>query len=157
MQDLFPNMESLPEDSLAKIYQLLENEQDWQENGVVYSGKSADYLKKLDRKILSSKMCPVYFPQMEEKIWPLSLKRWLNSGIAWDGECLMLNTLEYPNAAVESSLSEVLETEGSHLSKYSLSQKAAEGILRRANRRGKTLPQPLQKALEIVSGGTDQK
>jgi hypothetical protein len=63
----------------------------------------------------------------------------------------MLNTLEFPNAVVESSLSDVLETQGEHLKKYSLSQKAAQGILRRAGRRGKQLPEPLQKALEQVS------
>ncbi len=36
----------------------------------------------------------------------------------------MLNTSEFPNDAVESSLSDVLETQGDHLKKYSLSQKA---------------------------------
>jgi hypothetical protein len=47
-------------------------------------------------------------------------------------------------------LSDVLEIQGEHLKKYSLSQKAAQGILRRAGRRGKQLPEPLQKALEDV-------
>lgn len=64
----------------------------------------------------------------------------------------MLNTSEFPNAAVESSLSEVLETQGEHLKKYSLSARAAQGILRRANRREKTLPTVLQRALEYVVG-----
>jgi DNA (cytosine-5)-methyltransferase 1 len=63
-----------------------------------------------------------------------------------DGECLMLNTSEYPSAGVESSsLADVLLTQA--LPKYSLSQKACEGILRRANKRGKTLPEKLQAAL----------
>ena len=62
----------------------------------------------------------------------------------------MLNTLESPNAVVASSLSDVLETQGEHLKKYSLSAKAAQGILRRASRRGKNLPKPLQRALEDV-------
>jgi len=44
-----------------------------------------------------------------------------------------------------SSLADVLLAEA--LPKYSLSQKACEGILRRANKRGKTLPPALQKAL----------
>jgi hypothetical protein len=63
----------------------------------------------------------------------------------------MLNTSEFPNAAVECSLSDVLETQGDHLKKYSLSPKAAAGILRRASRREKTLPIQLQKALEKVA------
>jgi hypothetical protein len=35
--------------------------------------------------------------------------------------------------------------------KYFLSAKAAQGILRRANKRGKTLPTPLQEALESTA------
>ena len=81
----------------------------------------------------------------------LSLRRWSNAGIASPGGYLMLNTLEYHNAGVECSLSDVLEVQGEHLRKYSLSAKAASGILRRANRRGKTLPERLQVALESVA------
>jgi hypothetical protein len=40
---------------------------------------------------------------------------------------------------------------GEHLQKYSLSAKAAQGILRRANKRGKVLPDQLQKALEHIA------
>ena len=77
----------------------------------------------------------------------LFLKRWSNAGIASPGGYLMLNTLEYHNAGVECSLSAILETQGDHLKKYSLSAKAAQGILRRASRREKTLPEKLQIAL----------
>jgi hypothetical protein len=48
-------------------------------------------------------------------------------------------------------LSDVLETTGEHLLKYSLSPKACEGILRRAQRRGRNLPTQLQDALEAVA------
>lgn len=68
----------------------------------------------------------------------------------------MLNTSEFPNEGVECSLSDVLETQGEHLKKYSISAKAAQGILRRANRRGKTLPTILQQALESVVGEGSQ-
>jgi len=64
---------------------------------------------------------------------------------------LMLNTSEYPNDAVDSSLSDVFETQGDHPKKYSLSQNAAKGILRRATRRGKTLRPALQQAMEAVA------
>jgi hypothetical protein len=57
----------------------------------------------------------------------------------------------WPKDGVECSLSDVLETQGDHLKKYSLSAKAAQGILRRANRREKTLPPQLQIALEQVA------
>jgi hypothetical protein len=59
---------------------------------------------------------------------------------------LMLSTSEYPNgASVSSSLADVLQAEAPE--KYYLSQKACDGILHRANRRGKTLPQELTDAL----------
>ena len=149
-QDSLQTMESSPEDSPVKTYRLPVSEQDWQENGVDFSGKSADSLTRQERKRLSSKMCLVFFPRITEETWPSSLKRWSSAGIAWDGGCLMLNTLEFPNAVVESSLSDVLETQGTHLKKYSLSAKAAQGILRRATKRGKQLPERLHKALDNV-------
>lgn len=61
-------------------------------------------------------------------------------------EFLMLNTGESPNVAVESTLSSILEANVPD--KYSLSAKACEGILRRAERRGKSLPPMLKAALE---------
>lgn len=61
-----------------------------------------------------------------------SLKRWSSAGIASRGGCLMLNTSEFPNDAVESSLSDVLETQGDHLKKYLLSPMCA-GYLAKSN------------------------
>jgi len=97
------------------------------------------------------KMSLVYFPAIKAQIWPLFLKRWSSAGIASPTGCLMLNTSEFPNAVVECSLSDVLETQGNHLKKYSLSPKAAQGILRRANRREKTLPPQLEQALRVCA------
>lgn len=51
-----------------------------------------------------------------------------------------------PNVAVESTLSQILEANAPE--KYYLSARACEGILRRAERRGKELPQMLKNALE---------
>ena len=53
---------------------------------------------------------------------------------------------ECPKDGVESHLSQILE-ETPH-PKYSLSAKACRGILRRAERRGKALPETLRTALE---------
>lgn len=55
------------------------------------------------------------------------------------------NIGESPSAAVESSLSRILEVNVPP--KYYLSPKACEGILRRAERRGKKLPEALEMAL----------
>ena len=62
------------------------------------------------------------------------------------GEHLMLNTTEYPNEDVESFLSQILQMNVQE--KYYLSAKACQGILRRAEKRGKELPEILRKALE---------
>lgn len=64
----------------------------------------------------------------------------------------MLNTSVSPNAVKECSLWQVLENEVSP--KYSLSQKACEGILRRAETRSKTLPDLLRVALERIANPT---
>lgn len=65
------------------------------------------------------------------------------------GESSMLNTSVSPNAAKECFLWQVLEQEVSP--KYSLSKKACEGILRRAETRGKVLPDLLKAALERIA------
>jgi len=72
-----------------------------------------------------------------------------NSGM-WDPiGCLTRSSLEFPNAAVASSLSDVLEP-NVH-SRFSLSPKAAAGILRRANKRDRDLPPQLEKVLRLLA------
>jgi hypothetical protein len=62
----------------------------------------------------------------------------------------MLSTSEFPkDAAVSSSLADVLQGQEAP-TKYYLSPKACEGILRRATKRGKDLPPALKKALLLV-------
>ncbi|MFR7950131.1 MAG: hypothetical protein ACLU4W_03465 [Acutalibacteraceae bacterium] len=61
-------------------------------------------------------------------------------GVSW-----MPNTGECPSAAVESRLSWILEAIVPP--KYYLTPKACNGILRRAERRGKPLPEALESAL----------
>jgi hypothetical protein len=56
------------------------------------------------------------------------------------------NISAWPNDAVVCSLSQVLETD-SIPPRYFLSEKACAGILRRAEARGKTLPDQLLSAL----------
>lgn len=74
--------------------------------------------------------------------------RWEDDG-AWLGECMMRNTGESPNAAAVSRLSQILEVTPQE--KYSLSAKACQGILRRAERRGKDLPETLKAVLLMQS------
>lgn len=64
------------------------------------------------------------------------------------GAYLTANFSECPNAAAESSLSQILEANVPE--KYFLSPKACAGILKRAEARGKRLPDALQSALTGV-------
>ena len=66
----------------------------------------------------------------------------------------MPNISESPNGASACSLSRTLEV-GALPRRYYLSQKACAGILRRASRREKELPDALRKALERVAGPVD--
>ena len=68
------------------------------------------------------------------------------TGSASHGGCLTLSIGASPSAAVESTLWQILEEDAPE--KYYLSAKACAGVLRRAKRRGKTLPKMLREALE---------
>lgn len=63
----------------------------------------------------------------------------------WLGDSSMLNIGELPNAERESLLSWILEDNVPQ--KYYLSARACQGILVRASRRGKPLPELLKQAL----------
>lgn len=72
-------------------------------------------------------------------------------GASWEtvsrlpGACWTPNTGESPSVARESTLSQILEDNAPE--KYFLSARACEGILRRAEKRGKKLPLMLWEAL----------
>ena len=86
-----------------------------------------------------------FYPLTVEQTSESSLPGWTNSGSMRAGRYWTRSTSESRNAAAACSLSAVLEDEVPN--KYFLSAKAAAGILRRAKRRGKTLPEPLAIAL----------
>ncbi|AEJ94027.1 hypothetical protein THIBAULT_104 [Mycobacterium phage Thibault] len=67
----------------------------------------------------------------------------------WPGIVGGLISFDQPNAP--SNLSSILETPGEHLRKYFLSAKACQGILRRAAKRGRKLPEPLEQALRAIA------
>ena len=101
---------------------------------------------------LYGKMCPVFCQVTEDGILAPSSQRWGTSGMGTPTECLTLNTSESPSVAVESLLSHILQDLVDIQPKYYLSLRACEGILRRAEKRNKTLPSALRKALiQMVS------
>ena len=98
-----------------------------------------------------SKMSPDCFQAIQDTTLLSSSMKWSKGGVLnlSRGEYWTVNSLEFPKDAEESSLSQILE-ENVH-QKYCLSAKAAQGILRRAEKRGKQLPVPLQESLEHVA------
>ena len=94
---------------------------------------------------------PASCRQMEDGTLVPYSGAWSNSGMASPTESLTLNTLEWPSAAVVCSLSDTLET-GAVPQRFFLSATACRGILRRAEKRGKSLPEQLKRALEEVAG-----
>lgn len=99
------------------------------------------------------KTSPASCLRTEDGILEPSSGRWGKSGMGSPTECLTLNTSEWPSDAVVCSLSDTLET-GDVPQQFFLSAKACQGILRRAEKRGKALPKPLRLALEAVAGQT---
>lgn len=77
---------------------------------------------------------------------------WANSGTGGHTECWTLNTSEWPSAADVCLLSDTLET-GDLPQRYFLSAAACMGILRRAAKRGKALPDTLRVALVNIAQG----
>jgi hypothetical protein len=75
---------------------------------------------------------------------------WSNAGMGSPTECLTLSISEWPKDAAVCSLSDVLETQPVP-QRFFLSATACKGILRRADKRGKTLPEQLQEALLAVA------
>lgn len=86
----------------------------------------------------------VHFGEQAERSWA--------TGIPSHGECLTLNSGESPSVVVASHLSQILEAQPHP--KYYLSAIACQGVLRRAERRGKELPPILKAALERQSAST---
>jgi hypothetical protein len=96
---------------------------------------------------LSAQMTPCHVQQAKDG----QVQVWLpGQGHGQHGGFSTLNISDWHNDASVSSLSSVLET--SIPQRFYLSPKACAGILRRAEKRGKTLPQQLQRALAAAAG-----
>ena len=142
---------SFAEDSPARTYPSPENVRDWLEDEAACGSSTIELSLKLNRSGLSWKMYPDFFQAKRDEILPSSFGGWMNSGIWGSGKLLTANTSEWPKDAAVCSLSDILEPQVDP--KYFLSPKACAGILRRAARRGKALPEQLEEALKAVASG----
>ena len=127
----------------------MENVQDWPES-------LRDCFERFARAGSSGKTCPELFQLTEDGTSGHSSGHWQTSGLAWRGASLTLNSGECPRDAVESSLSDILETTELP-ARYFLSPTACAGILRRAAKRGRELPKALRDALEQVAQTTTER
>jgi hypothetical protein len=169
---LFPiPLTSSPADSHALTSALLANVKDWLATPLGSGSKCIESRWNLIRELSSSKMFPAFSPQPQESILEsfsaVYLERLLaspraagkrrasrkGSSTTLPGECLTLSFSESPSSAIECFLPQVLQPPESIPPKYFLSAKACRGILRRAAKRGKTVPEHLREALELVANG----
>jgi len=158
------------EDPPAKTCQWLEDVRDWMVNGadcsginavslirampVGFCGKTSLALSPATTEPTSLPCCgesPEHSPTCPMKDGSPA-EWWSDRNGQQSGGCLTLDGSEFPNDAVVSLLSQVLEP--SVDPKYCLSPQAAQGILRRAEKRGRLLPLSLQQALEHVAQTT---
>src|SRR5271170_4912935 len=107
-------------------------------------------LEKVAPELFSSRTFQVCSLATVDETSESLFARWPSSGMVWDGVCLTAGTLEFHSRAKESTLLDVIET-GKGPLRYFLSQNAARGMLRRANRMKRPLFPPLRKALEILA------
>jgi hypothetical protein len=145
------------EDHPAKTSQWLDAVQDWTAQGADCSGTNAVSLLRAvplgfsGKTARTSPPCCGDSPDADQ---PCPRTGGARSACAsapnepQSGGCLTLDGSEWPSDAAVCSLSQVLET--SVDPKYSLSPRAAAGILERARRRGKTLPPTLAEALRLA-------
>src|SRR5262249_40226389 len=130
----------LPLASPAKTFQWPASEQDWQELEAAFSGKLSGSWESFARIGSFLRTCQVFSLPMKVETLPSSFESWGNSGSFNPslGLCSTAVISEWRSGAVECSLSAVLESEVP--SRFFLSPRAAKGILRRAEKRGRMLP-----------------
>ena len=135
--------------SRVKIYQLRDSVEDWMAQNQGFGTSFIAFLKSAVPSTVWSKMSLVYSPPTKDGTWKFSSGGWKNWATSGNTEYLTLNISESPNVGVESSLSDILETDVHP--KYYLSPKACRGILRRAEKRGKALPEMLDVVMRKVA------
>jgi len=150
---------SSAEDSPAKTSASPDDAPDSLETGQACSSSSPGSSTLFDPDGFSSRTYPVSSLATAVGTSESCLERWPTSGTAWRGGLSTHVSSECRSAdgacsSSEPSLTEILEPPPSVPAKYSLSARAAAGILRRAEKRGRTLPPHLEEALARVAGMT---
>ena len=127
-----------------------DSERDWMTRVVISCLPILQFLINTAPHGWYGRTSPAFCRAIEGGILEPSSGGWRNSGMGSPTEFLTLNTLAFHSEGVASSLSDILET-GDVPRVYFLSATACRGILRRAEKRGKALPQRLLEALKAVA------
>ena len=130
--------------------QLQDSERDWTTRVVRSCLSTLPLLASIGPDGWSGRTSPVSCRQTEDGRLEACSEGWQNSGMGSPTAFLTLSTSEWPSAGVACSLSDVLET-GVVPQRFYLSARACRGILRRAEKRGKSLPPSLHAALLAVA------
>ncbi len=146
------------EDSPARTYPWLDAARAWLEAGAPCSGSSPESQRLFALAGYLSKTSQDFSALNLAETFSRSSVRWMNGGTAWGGGCLTLRTSESPSDVAACSLSDILEPHAHP--RFYLSPRACQGILRRAEKRGRALPLDLHEALAttagLAQGETDQ-
>ena len=113
----------------------------------------SDWLTRCAQNGCSGKTSSAHSRPMAGRISDPSSPRLTTSGILCRGLFLTQSFSEYRKDGAACLLADVLEKTGEVASRYFLSRKACAGILRRAEKRGKKIPEQLKAALESVANG----
>ena len=139
-----------PEEHLASLSPSPVSERGWMIRVATSPSSLLDLLIESGPYGWCGRTSPASCRLMEDGRLEPSLECWSSAGMGSPTEFSTLNILEYPSDAVASSLSDVLET-GEAPQRYYLTSTACRGILRRAAKRGKELPEALKSALLAVA------
>src|ERR1700687_2024868 len=132
-----------PEAHLASLSPSPVSERDWMTRVATSPSSLLDLLVDSGPYGWGGRKSPASCRSTEDGRLEPSSGCWSNSGMGSPTEFWTLSTSEYPSDGAASSLSDILET-GELPQRYFLSGTACRGILRRAVKRGKILPAPLE-------------
>ena len=158
MSDRIPYVFSA-EDSPARTCPSPDDEQGSEDPVPVFSTSSLGSPSLFDPDDYSSRTYPGSSPRTAVGTSESCLPRWPTSGTAWAGGFSTAASSECRSAddecsSSECSLTAILQPPQDVPARYSLSARAATGILRRAAKRGRTLPSHLSQALAAVARTT---
>ena len=140
---------SSAEDSHARMSAWLAIVRDWLESEADFGTSIYGWSESFGLLGYLSKMSLASYLRTKVKTLRSSSLGLPNAGMVWRGACWTARISESHSDVVACSLSDILEPHAHP--KYSLSPKAAAGILRRALKRGRTLPTALEQALVAVA------